>query len=90
MLILQSHVVPETNGGESDEAVVVRVEEAPSFKVGEGQSSRAQCAHAGYETDGHHVDHGDLSVPHAKALLQAVEQEPDEGVDPLTDTLEHD
>lgn len=58
--------------------------------MGEGQCPYAQCAHAGYEADGHHVDHRDLGAPHAKALLQAVKEEPDKGVDPLTNTLEHD
>lgn len=90
MLILQRHIVPEANGGERDKAVVIGMKEAPSLKVREGQCPHTQCAHAGYKTDGHHVDHGDLGAPHAKALLQAMEQVPNEGVDPLTDALEHD
>lgn len=88
--MLQRYIVPEADGGERDEAVVVSMKEAPSLKVGEGQRPYAQCAHAGNESDDHHVDHGDLSTPHAKALLQAMEQVPDKSVDPLTNTLEHD
>lgn len=90
MFLLQRHVVPKANGGQGDEAVVEGVEEVPPLKVGESKRPHAQCAHAGYEPDGHHVDHGDLRVSQSKALLQPVEQEPDKGVDALTNALEHD
>lgn len=90
MLILQRHIVPKANGGERDEAVVIGMKEAPPFKMREGQGTHTQRAHAWYETDDHHVGHGDLGTPHAKALLQAMEQVPNEGVDPLTNALEHD
>lgn len=90
LFILQGHVVPKADGGESDEAVIISVEETPSFKVGKGQCPYAQRAHAGYETDNQHVDHGDLSAPHTKALFQAVKQISDTSVDALTDALEHD
>lgn len=90
MLVLQGYIVPEADGGERDEAIVVSMKKAPTFEVREGQRPCAQRAYTGYEADDHHVGHGDLSAPHAKALLQAVKQVPDKGVDALTNALEHD
>lgn len=90
LFVLQGHVVPKANGGECDEAVVIGMEKTPSFKVGEGQCPYAQRAHAGYEAENQHVDHGDFGAPHSKALFQSVKQISDTSVDALTNTLEHD
>lgn len=90
LFILQGHVVPKADGGERNEAVVISVEETPSFKVGKGLCPYAQRAHAGYDTDNQHVDHGDLGAPHSKALFQTVKQISDTSVDAFTNALEHD
>lgn len=89
VVLLQGYVVPETDGGEGDEAVVEGMEKGPTFIVGEGSCSYAQGADAGEEADDHHVGHGDFRPPQAHAFLGFVQQEPDEGVDAFAQALEH-
>ena len=87
---LQGHVVPEPNGSQRDEAVVVGVEEAPLLALGEGGRADAQRPHAGEEAHGHHVLHGHLRVAQATAPLDALQQVAHERVHPLAQALEHD
>lgn len=89
LLLLKSHKVPEADGGESDETVVVRVEERPALKVREGSGSHAQSSQAGQETYQNHVFHGNLRAMKPKAFLDAAEEVADERVHPLAQTLEH-
>ena len=88
-LLLQRHKVPEADGGERDEAVVVGLEEAPVLVVGEGGGAHAQRADAGEEAHRHHVLHGHVGDAHAAALLDALQQVLDEGVHALAQALEH-
>ena len=90
LLFLQGHKVPEADGGERDEAVVVRMEEAPSLKVGERCGSHTQRSDAGQEAHQDHVLHGHLGALEADALLGLVQEEADERVHPFSQTLEHD
>lgn len=87
---LQGHKVSEAYSSQCNEAVVVGVEEAPVLALGEGSRPKAQGAHAGEESDGHHVFHGNVSVTHATTLLDTLQQAAHEGVHALTQTLEHD
>lgn len=89
LLLLQSHEVPKADGGESDEAVVVRVEERPALKVREGCGPHAQSSQARQETYQNHVFHGNLCAMKPEASLNAAEEVADERVHPLAQTLEH-
>lgn len=88
-VLLQRHEIAKSDGGERDEAVIVRLEEAPVLVVREGGGADAQRSHAGEEPDRHHVLHGHVRDAHPTALLDTLQQVLDECVHALTQTLEH-
>lgn len=90
IILLQGDKIPESDGSERDEAVVVGVEEAPVLKVGESGSSDAEGAHAWQQAHQDHVPHGHLALLQTQASLGSAQEVADTSVDPLAQTLEHD
>ena len=90
LVLLQRHEVAEPDRRERNETIVERVEVVPAFPIGEhgGAADQNEARHVhGYEDE---VRLRHLVVLHLRQLLQDLQDERDEDVQPLADALEHD